>query len=164
MKATSNLQLIALAYLSQTQGKSITLYELMIEINHVFAATDTPYSPGAFYPAMKGLAKENMISINQSNCRAEPPGLAHIRDILLNQPLPVSPMGILYRLIAANILSDNQTKAAALKRIDIELIKFNQTQEDRDQQTRHPELALNTMRQELSRCVRRILLELRGGS
>lgn len=161
MKTTSNLQLITLAHLSRSQGRRKTLYEIMIEVNQIFTLVDAPYSPGAFYPAMKSLAKEKMININHNGCCIERAGLAHTEALLLSQPLPGSPMGILYRLLAANILGDAKIRSAAKKRIDIELIKFDQSTEDVSQKNRQSNQALNIVRQQLSLCLRKILLELR---
>lgn len=163
MKTTSTLQLITLAHLSRTQGERKTLYEIMIKTNQIFALIDNPYSPGAFYPAMKSLAKVKMININQHGCCIEPGGLAHLETLLLSQPLPGSSIGILYRLLAANMLADTRTRSAAIKRIDIELIKFDQKIGVTDQQAGQARQALDIVRQQLGLCLRKILLDLRDG-
>ena len=161
MKTPSNLQLIALACLSRAQNKRKTLYELMIEVNHIFALADTPYSPGAFYPAIKKLSKAKMININQDGCIIEQAGITHLEASLMRHPLPDSFMGILYRLIAASILADRNLRREAVKRIDIELIKFNQNQSQAGQGKRRSELAPSFIRQHISSCLRRIALDLR---
>ena len=163
MKTTSNLQVVTLAHLSRSPDERKTLYEVMTEVNQLFALIDTPYSPGTFYPAMKSLNRAKLISINQSGCLIEQLGLTHLEAILLNYPLPVSLTGVLYRLMAANISADADLKSKASKRIDIELIKFDQIGSVGDIESGHHKKAPNIIRQHIANCLRRILIDLGDG-
>ena len=162
MKPLTNLQLITLASLSRSHGERITPYEIMIEVNHVFSLVDTPYSPGAFYPALKKLSLEKMININQSGCLIDKLGAAAIEEELLHHPLPGSFIGVLMRLIAANIQASEELRKNAVHRIDIELIKFDQNNIQKGPETGANIYLLNILRQQISTCLKRISTELRA--
>lgn len=161
MKTTSNLQLIALACLSGAQSKRQTLYELMTEINHFFSLVDTPYSPGAFYPAMKRLSKAGMININPKGCAIERSGVDHLEACLLTHPLPDSLIGILFRIAAASILADSKLRTDALKRIGIEMIKFDQDEVGSRPLMGQQKSAPDIIRHNMANCLRRLLMDLR---
>ena len=162
MKTVSPLQVVTLAHLSRSQNERVTPYEIMTEINQIFALIDTPYSPGAFYPAIKNLSKNKMININQSGCRIEPAGTAYLETVLLHHPLPGSLTGILYRVIAANISANSKLRTEAIKRIDIELIKFDQIESTTSSNKGQHNQALSIVRQDIANCIRRLILNLRG--
>lgn len=160
MKTLTTLQLITLANLSKSQGERKTPYEIMTEVNQVFSAIDTPYSPGAFYPALKRLSDKKMININQSGCLIEHLGITSIETDLLHHPLPGSFLGILYKLMAANIQASQELQNKAIHRIEIELIKFDHNSARYDSNNGATKSMLKMTRQQIAICLRRISSEL----
>ena len=160
MKTPSNLQLTALACLSRSPEERKTQYELMIEINQVAELVDTPYSPGTIYPSLKTLSKGKMININQEGCLIENLGYQLLENTLLTQPLPASLIGNLHRLLLANILPDKAIKAAVVKRVDIELIKFNHNHGKEEQLSSANPLLPVSARQHIVTCLRRIAVDI----
>lgn len=160
MKAPSNLQLTALACLSRSPKQRKTQYELMIDINHITELIDAPYSPGTIYPSLKALSQTKMININQGGCLIESAGYELLENALLTQPLPTSLIGNLHRLLLANILPDKAVKAAAVKRIDIELIKFNHNHQEKGQLSGANPLLPVSARQHIVTCIRRIAVDI----
>ena len=160
MKTLTNLHILALSLLDRPGKPRLTLYELMTEVNQVFSLVEAPYSPGAFYPAMRSLAKAKMITINHEGCTIEASGLSQLQAALLTAPLPGSFLGILYRALAAHFLADLKTKTAALKRIEIELIKFDQTSPKTSPLLGPTSRALKSTRQQISICLKRIVTDL----
>lgn len=160
MKTPSTLQLTALACLNQSPETRKTQYELMIEINQISGLLDTPYSPGTVYPALKSLAKNRLINIDQSGCLVEPAGHHLLAAILLTHPLPSSLTGILHRLLLANVSPDAGIKNAVAKRIDIELIKMSHINNEPDRKTGQHLLLPKSVRQHIVACIRRIALDI----
>lgn len=162
MRPQSPLSLLILSTL-EPERAPLTKYAVMIKVNHIAGAVDSPYSPGAVYHALEKLAKENMININHNMVRIADSGIGALHQILTQDPLPSSWLGQIYRIIACHICHEPKTRQEGLRRIAIEMIKNNQigdTAQSSGDASAAAEQALISCRKYLGEAASKIISEL----
>jgi len=160
MKKFNPLRIMLLAYLQAATDGGASRYDVMTNINLFFAKIDTAYSPGAFYHETKKLIAENMIEISHDKIAATPLAHSWLKEQMTSAPLPSSILGRVYYLSAAALLQTAEDRRIAIKRIEIDMINFDQ----KDQPSRQSMSALasvtNTWISQLNIAVRRVASEL----
>ncbi len=151
---------MSLAYLDSLPKQSASRYDIMININQFFAWIDKPYSPGAFYHEIKKQAELKLIIINHDSVAVT----ALAKDWLARQftqsPLPDSIVGKATFLAATTLLLDPSLRQIALKRLEIEMINYNQISSSHDRGVGRLEWATNTCLSNLRTGLKKAVLEI----
>lgn len=162
MDASHPLPLLILSTL-ECSPREMTRYEIMIKVNHVAELFDSPYSPGATYHAIKSLLRLELIENNHMDWRISALGRAQLYQILTSSPLPLSWLHRAYRMIAACSCVDPDVRQAALRRISVEMIKFNQyagISPDSEHSTPALEKALKSCHLNMSSALQKSILDI----
>lgn len=125
MKRQSSLRLMLLAALQRPWNNPPTRYRIMITINQIYAILNKPYSPGAIYHELSKLDHEKMIIIDHEEATIQPAGIAYLHASLLEAPLPLGLLPIIEHATCIALLTDAKTRAAAKKKLQIEMIKID---------------------------------------
>ncbi len=162
MNTLDNLQLLLLAIL---RGKKhpISRYEAMATLNHVTSRIDRPYSPGAVYHCIKNLAGRELINFNHKSIQISPTGGAALSDRLTQAPLSESVLTMIYEALALQLSGDPGLKNSGIRRLKVEMIKFNQRPESRHlegPEAGQLDKALNSCHLEIVKGLNRFILEL----
>jgi hypothetical protein len=160
MLAFNPLRLILLATLQSRPRKKLSRYAVMIDINHIFSAIDSPYSPGAVYHEASKLKQEQMITINQSELEITASGIRWLQDQLSITPLPSSILGKAYYLIAADLVGNADIRKIALQRVEIDMIKNRQIEPKNEPVRSSSNPALNICLSNLSDALKKTVIDI----
>lgn len=130
MKTLTSLQLVILAELNRPDDTARSPYDIMININHICRMCEHAYSPGAFYPALSRLEAAGLTIISQAGCSLSDSGRARLSGALLQDPLPGSLLGLLYRLLVTSLIPPSDLRLNAIRRVQVYMINFSQITED----------------------------------
>lgn len=159
MNLTQPLPMLILALLDRDASPP-TRYSIMITINQMVAMIESPYSPGAIYACVERLSTAKMIKFNHDLIEITPLGSHSIRGLIAVTPLPSGFKDIMYRLLATCLHSDPHVRVDGLKRLDVEMIKFNQFAMIIEPGNGLLGPALNICRQNLSTAIRKSILDI----
>lgn len=162
MRLLTPLQTLILANLYERKNP-ISRYEAMSSLNAVTSLISHPYSPGAVYHCIKGLAGENMITFNHKSLQISALGQEILVTHLTQSPPPSSILYTLYEILALQCISDSQLQRRGWQRLKIEMIKNNHYgdfSESLGKESSGLMSALKCCHQELWKSISRISIEL----
>ena len=160
MKNPSPLRYMSLAYLDSLPNRTASRYEVMININRFFAQLDKPYSPGAFYHEINKQAELSLININQNEISASSITREWLAKQFTTSPLPSSILGKAAFLAAAALLVDPAVRQAAIRRLEVDMIKLNHIAAGSDLDASTPEWATTTCLSNLQLGLKRAVLDI----
>ena len=162
MRLLNPLQTLILANLYERKNP-ISRYEAMANLNEITSLISHPYSPGAVYHCIKGLATDEMINLNHKSLNISAVGQAALAAHLTQSPPPASFLYTLYEILAIQSINDPQIKNQGWQRLKVSMIKNNHTAEylaRSDKESGNLAAALKYCHQELVRSLSRISIEL----
>lgn len=162
MTPLSPLQILVLADL---YGKStpVSRYEVMANLNEIASLMAHPYSPGAVYHCIKGLASEKVIKFNQKMVEIDVTGRESLVQHLTQAAPPSSILNNLVELIALQGIDDPKVRHLGRQRLRLNMIKNNHIDKNplrSGQREGYPRGALKYCHQEMYKALERICLEI----